>query len=112
MGRPPPPMPKPMPDTPENAARALFNTPPTPEGGRDCLKEHKARKRRQRNKRSSAVSSLGLAGASVAIISLSLSCVHGSVLSTAARGLEVEYVFYEDGEAGQDFTAVEDVVFV
>ena len=52
MGRPPLPMPEPMPDTPENVARALFNAPPTPEGGWDCLKEHKARKRQKRKRKS------------------------------------------------------------
>ena len=45
------PMPEPIPDTPENVARALFNTPPTPDGGWDYLKEHKARKRRRERKR-------------------------------------------------------------
>ena len=51
MGRPPLPMPDPIPDTPENVARALFNTPPTPEGGWDYLKEYKARQRQQRKRK-------------------------------------------------------------
>ena len=48
MGRPPLPMPDPIPDTPENVARALFKTPPNPPGGWNYLKEHKAKKRRNK----------------------------------------------------------------
>ena len=44
MGRPPLPMPDPIPDTPENVARALFKMPSNPKGEWNYLKEHKARK--------------------------------------------------------------------
>lgn len=50
MGRPPLSMPDPIPDTPENVARALFSAPPTPEGGWDYLKEHKARQQERKRK--------------------------------------------------------------
>jgi len=38
-GRPPKPMPEPIPDTPENITRAFVNTPPKKEGDWDYLKE-------------------------------------------------------------------------
>ena len=35
-------MPEPIPDTPENIARAVLSSPPTPPGGWTYLKNHKA----------------------------------------------------------------------
>ena len=42
-GRPPKPMPEPIPDTPENVARALLSTPPKKRDEWDYLKQSEGR---------------------------------------------------------------------
>ena len=41
VGRPPKPMPDPIPDTPENVARALLNTPPKDKDDWEFLRERR-----------------------------------------------------------------------